>query len=541
VSPELHAEDVAALVAARDDEAPRTRVSAPGTAWWPAMGEVPTLLPPSLWPPRRPRLATSYLPRVAAATAAKKLAGADILSWHFYPALSDRSALAKFWPLAPPIGLAAAAIALVAAAAAMTVLQAPPSAEQLAPLSGYAWCGAAADAPTAACEMGGAIGCAHFAAAEALACNSHAAAAPDGGLGPASAPTLRAAAVSAALSVSSALVALLCYAVWRLVVPIDQSTLRRPAVLDNCRQWARRVAAAAAVQRGNGQPGGLQQGGLQQKEPLQQGEGVQRGGGAAAGPACWLGETGSAQVGGQPGVSGTWAATVWWLDQLGLLALEGQEVQCRQTLAGADYGLLLEGGLAPTPDYWASLLWRRAMGTRAYAVALSADAPLTLRVYCHSTRRGGIGGGAGGGAGEQQGRTFLVINLGRRAVTLRLQGCCESAAASAAAPANAPHRAARSPAPSRRQVPGPAAGGASQAGGPWAPEAEAATCRVVEEWLLDAPSLNSRTVTINGSAPVARPDGSIAAFRKAGRASAANGEVSVPPGAALFAVVACAP
>jgi hypothetical protein len=40
-------------------------------------------------------------------------------------------------------------------------------------------------------------------------------------------------------------------------------------------------------------------------------------------------------------VSGCWAATLWWIDQLGLLALKGQRVQCRQTLCGTtDYSLI---------------------------------------------------------------------------------------------------------------------------------------------------------------------------------------------------------
>jgi len=64
---------------------------------------------------------------------------------------------------------------------------------------------------------------------------------------------------------------------------------------------------------------------------------------------------------------------------LGGLALEGTEVQCRQALSGSDYGLLSEETLQPTPDYWASLLWRRLMGGTAFAVALPPTAPRSLR------------------------------------------------------------------------------------------------------------------------------------------------------------------
>lgn len=65
-------------------------------------------------------------------------------------------------------------------------------------------------------------------------------------------------------------------------------------------------------------------------------------------PTLWLGETGSAQVGGEPGVSGRWATALWWLDQLGQVATLGHAVQCRQTLCGADYGLIEEKTHLPT-------------------------------------------------------------------------------------------------------------------------------------------------------------------------------------------------
>ena len=133
-----------------------------------------------------------------------------------------------------------------------------------------------------------------------------------------------------------------------VVRPVTPTSLRRPESLDTAVRWSAEVEhiieASAAP--------------------------------AAPRPAMWLGETGSAQVGGQPGVSGRWAATLWWLDQLGALAKRGTAVQCRQTLAGADYGLLDEETLEPTPDYWASLLWRRCMGTAVHdtmVMAATAD------------------------------------------------------------------------------------------------------------------------------------------------------------------------
>ena len=98
----------------------------------------------------------------------------------------------------------------------------------------------------------------------------------------------------------------------------------------------------------------------------------------------WLGETGNAQFGGEPGVSDRWIGSLWWLDQLGLLAGSGIKVMIRQTLVGMDYGLLDEKTLTPRPDYWVSLLWKRLMGRAVYAPAASPASPKTLRVYAHS-------------------------------------------------------------------------------------------------------------------------------------------------------------
>ena len=147
------------------------------------------------------------------------------------------------------------------------------------------------------------------------------------------------------------------------VRPVHQMTLRTPAVLDTVEKHGREVMSAARA--------------LRSVAPDD------------AGPCVWLGETGSAQVGGQPGVCGCWAASLWWLDQLGLLARLGHSVQCRQTLTGSDYGLLDETTLDPRPDFWASVLWKRLMGVAVFEVsaATSAEAPKTLRLYCHGATK----------------------------------------------------------------------------------------------------------------------------------------------------------
>ncbi len=100
----------------------------------------------------------------------------------------------------------------------------------------------------------------------------------------------------------------------------------------------------------------------------------------------WLGETGNAQCGGEPGESDAFAGGFWWLDQLARLARRGQPVTIRHTLSGSDYGLIDDATLTPRPDYWTSVLWRRLMGTSVLAVAPTGDP--RLRTYAHCTRAG---------------------------------------------------------------------------------------------------------------------------------------------------------
>jgi hypothetical protein len=102
----------------------------------------------------------------------------------------------------------------------------------------------------------------------------------------------------------------------------------------------------------------------------------------------WLGETGNAQCGGQAGVSNTFEGGFWWLDQLGKAARAGQVV-IRQTLAGADYGLIDDQTLLPNPDYWSSVLWKRLMGPRVLAIETRSDE--RLRVYAHCTPEDALG------------------------------------------------------------------------------------------------------------------------------------------------------
>lgn len=96
----------------------------------------------------------------------------------------------------------------------------------------------------------------------------------------------------------------------------------------------------------------------------------------------WLGETGHAQCGGEPELSDRYVAGLWWLDQLGSQAKDGQNVVVRQTLVGADYGMLNRETLEPNPDYFNSLLWKQLMGSRVLDLKVRGNNP-HLRAYAH--------------------------------------------------------------------------------------------------------------------------------------------------------------
>lgn len=120
----------------------------------------------------------------------------------------------------------------------------------------------------------------------------------------------------------------------------------------------------------------------------------------APGRPVWLGETGNAQFGGEPGLSDVYLGGLWWLDQLGLLACQGHQVVVRQSLTGMDYGLLDEDTLEPRSDYWNSLLWKRLMGRRVCAAQATGDGMDRLRVYAHAPS-----------SGDAASVTILAINL----------------------------------------------------------------------------------------------------------------------------------
>ena len=60
------------------------------------------------------------------------------------------------------------------------------------------------------------------------------------------------------------------------------------------------------------------------------------------------------------------------------------------TLASSDYGFLDEKTLAPRPNYWAALLWRKFMGTTVLDAGASPSPSLRLYAHCLRGQPGGV-------------------------------------------------------------------------------------------------------------------------------------------------------
>jgi hypothetical protein len=83
------------------------------------------------------------------------------------------------------------------------------------------------------------------------------------------------------------------------------------------------------------------------------------------------------------------------------MAQRGVQVVMHNTLDASDYGLLDENTLAPRPDYWGALLWRKLMGTTVLNPGAFSAAGLHVYAHCLREKPGGV--------------TVLVINANRTA------------------------------------------------------------------------------------------------------------------------------
>src|SRR5581483_8988986 len=125
-----------------------------------------------------------------------------------------------------------------------------------------------------------------------------------------------------------------------------------------------------------------------------------------AGKPLWITETADAACGGNPWAS-TFLDAFRYLVEHARLAQLGVSVIMHNTLASSDYGLLDQNTFEPRPNYWATLLWHKLMGTTVLDPHIRATPNVYSYANCLAGRPGGI--------------AVLVINADRqRAFDIRL-------------------------------------------------------------------------------------------------------------------------
>jgi len=107
------------------------------------------------------------------------------------------------------------------------------------------------------------------------------------------------------------------------------------------------------------------------------------------GKPIWLTETGEAGCGGSRSAS-TFVDSFRFMDQLGQMAQKNVQTVIVNTLASSDYGLVDEDTLAPRPDYWAALLWKRLMGTKVLDPGSIPNTELRVYAQCMKDTPGGV-------------------------------------------------------------------------------------------------------------------------------------------------------
>ena len=108
------------------------------------------------------------------------------------------------------------------------------------------------------------------------------------------------------------------------------------------------------------------------------------------GKPIWNTETAQAACGGSPWAS-TFLDSFRYINQNGALAQKGVAVVMHNTLAASDYALIDQDTLAPRPNYWAAVLWKRVMGTQVLASPKSPSADVRIYAHCLVGQKGGVG------------------------------------------------------------------------------------------------------------------------------------------------------
>jgi hypothetical protein len=117
------------------------------------------------------------------------------------------------------------------------------------------------------------------------------------------------------------------------------------------------------------------------------------------GRSLWITETADAACGGNPWAS-TFLDTFRYLIEHASLARRGVKVIMHNTLAASDYGLLDQNTFEPRPNYWATLLWHKLMGTTVLDPQISFAPNTYVYAQCGEGHRGDV--------------TLLVINADRQ-------------------------------------------------------------------------------------------------------------------------------
>lgn len=117
------------------------------------------------------------------------------------------------------------------------------------------------------------------------------------------------------------------------------------------------------------------------------------------GKPLWITETADAACGGNPWAS-TFLDTFRYLVEHASLARRGVKVIMHNTLAASDYGLLDQNTFEPRPNYWATLLWRKLMGTTVLDPQVPAVGDTYVYAQCLEGRPGGV--------------TLLIVNADRK-------------------------------------------------------------------------------------------------------------------------------
>src|SRR6266699_845049 len=107
------------------------------------------------------------------------------------------------------------------------------------------------------------------------------------------------------------------------------------------------------------------------------------------GKSLWITETADAACGGNPWAS-TFLDTFRYLIEHAGLARRGVKVMMHNTLAASDYGLLDASTFEPRPNYWATLLWHKLMGTTVLDPQVSVAPNTYAYAQCLKGQRGGV-------------------------------------------------------------------------------------------------------------------------------------------------------